>query len=135
MSNIISLLSGIIFAIGLGISGMVNPQKVIGFLDLFGNWDYALAFVMGGAVVFNLITFKFIIKKNKPVFASELKLPTSNLIDKKLILGSIMFGAGWGIIGMCPGPAIVNLVLLDSVVITFVLSMTGGMLVHKLISK
>jgi len=135
MSNIISLISGIVFAIGLGVSGMVNPQKVIGFLDIFGSWDYALAFVMGGAVLVNLITFKLISKQGKPVYEKDFNIPTSKLIDKKLIIGAIMFGAGWGILGMCPGPAIVNIVQLDSVVFTFIGSMIVGMLAHKVFTK
>jgi len=133
MSNFISLISGIIFAIGLGISGMVNPHKVIGFLDLFGNWDFALAFVMGGAVIFNLLSFFLILKRKKPLYREVFSLPKSKTVDKKLIIGAVMFGTGWGILGMCPGPAIVNLVLLDSVVVTFVLSMMAGMFIYKII--
>ncbi len=131
---IISLISGIIFAIGLVISGMTNPAKVIGFLDVFGNWDYALVFVMGGAVGFNFVSFK-ILSKLKPMCAAEHILPTNTLVDKKLLIGSALFGIGWGLIGICPGPGIVNLVSLNLNSFIFVISMLIGMLVFKFTEK
>lgn len=131
MNNLMSLISGVIFSMGLVISGMTNPDKVIGFLDIFGDWDYALAFVMGGAVLFNLASFKFIKKKDLPVFHDKIEWPTKKDIDKKLVIGSTLFGIGWGIAGICPGPGITNLVLLDPKIIVFVISMIAGMLVFK----
>lgn len=130
MRILVGLMAGMIFGIGLIVSGMTNPSKVIGFLDLFGNWDYSLAFVMGGAVLVNLIFFKLILKK-KPVLDSSHSLPLKTDIDKSLIFGSILFGVGWGLAGICPGPGIVNLVTLDHKAIIFVISLVIGMLIHK----
>jgi hypothetical protein len=124
--NMLSLLSGALFAMGLVISAMIDPAKVRGFLDLFGNWDITLIFVMGGAIGVNLITFNFLFKK-KPLCANEFSLPSKTNIDKNLILGSIMFGVGWGLIGICPGPGLVNLVTGDMGIVVFIISMIIGM--------
>lgn len=133
MGLVVSLLSGIIFSVGLVISGMTNPKVVTGFLDLFGNWDYSLVFVMGGAVITNLITFNLIKRREKPMFAHQFFLPTLKHIDKKLVIGSAIFGIGWGVLGVCPGPGIVNLVKNDPGFYTFVIAMIGGMLIYKFI--
>ena len=130
MSVIIGLISGVIFAMGLGVSGMINPQKVLGFLDIFGHWDYSLAFVMLGAVGFNFVSFK-VLQKQKPFCAPQHFLPTKTEIDIKLIVGSALFGIGWGLMGICPGPAIVNLVTLHPTILTFVASLILGMLLYK----
>ena len=134
MSNLFALLSGIVFSIGLVVSGMINPAKVKGFLDIFGEWDYALIFVMGGAVVFNLIAY-FIIFKGIPFIGSQFFLPTKKVIDKNLIVGSSLFGIGWGLTGICPGPGIVNLVTLNSNIFLFVFSMIIGMIIFKTAHK
>ena len=133
-SILISFTSGLIFAIGLSVSGMTNPNKVKGFLDIFGNWDISLAFVMIGAIGLNFFSFKKISKK-KPLCSDSHFLPTRNDIDLRLILGSAMFGLGWGLLGICPGPGIVNLVTLNSNSILFVVSMTFGMAVFKILEK
>lgn len=135
MKTILSMISGIIFAIGLVISGMINPDKVIGFLDIFGQWDYSLAFVMGGAVIFNLVTFKFLKKKERPFFNENFDWPTKKDIDSNLIVGAALFGIGWGLIGICPGPAIVNLISLDERVFAFVISMILGMIGFKFFTQ
>ena len=135
MNNLFSFISGFIFSLGLVIAGMTNPDKVIGFLDLFGNWDYALAFVMGGAVIFNVVSFKFIKKRNSPLFGEKIEWPTKKDIDKKLVIGSSLFGIGWGLAGICPGPGIANLVTLNPKVIVFVVSMVIGMLLFKYTEK
>ena len=129
----VSLLSGILFSIGLVISGMINPVKVIGFLDIFRSWDYSLAFVMGGAIVFNLITFKFILKRKKSILGESFHIVKTKNIDSKLIIGSALFGIGWGTLGICPGPAIVNIVQLNSSIFLFILSMLAGMFIHRLL--
>jgi len=126
----ISLLSGVIFAIGLSVSGMINPEKVKGFLDIFGQWDYSLVFVMGGAVGVNLLSYQ-ILKNKKPWLVGEKFLPSKFDVDKKLLLGSAMFGIGWGLIGICPGPAIVNLAKFNSSILLFVVSMIIGMIIFK----
>jgi uncharacterized membrane protein YedE/YeeE len=134
MKLITSFIAGIIFAIGLTISGMVNPNVVIGFLDIFGNWNPALLFVMAGGVAVNFITFNFILKKGQGYGGCELDLPTKKEIDKKLILGSVIFGIGWGMYGLCPAPTISNLFLLNGKIIIFFLSMISGMLIFQLTS-
>lgn len=127
----ISLTSGILFSIGLVISGMVNPDKVRGFLNIFGDWDPSLAFVMIGAIGLNFFSFKFVTKK-KPLCAESHSLPTKKDIDTKLIMGAALFGIGWGLLGICPGPGIVNLVTLNINAIIFVFSMLIGMTVFKI---
>lgn len=134
MQIFFALLSGVIFAFGLVLSGMTNPSKVIGFLDVFGNWDYSLVFVMIGAIAFNFVAFKVLIKK-KPFCAPAHLLPTNTKVDKKLMIGSALFGIGWGIAGICPGPGIVNLVTNDSSAFLFVGSLIGGMVLYKMSEK
>ena len=133
-SLFISFMSGIIFAVGLSLSGMTNPQKVKGFLDIFGNWDISLVFVMIGAIGFNFFSFKKI-TKNKPLLAEAHSLPAKQNIDTSLIAGAVLFGVGWGLEGICPGPAIVNLATLDFSAIVFVAAMTVGMGAFKVFEK
>jgi len=135
MNLIINLIIGALFSIGLTISGMVNPNKVIGFLDIFRDWDPSLIFVMGGGVGLNIILFKFILKRKNPIFESEFSLPTNKIIDWKLFLGSALFGIGWGIGGICPGPALANLFLFDTRIIAFIISMFVGILLFRKVSK
>ena len=126
MNKIISLLCGIIFGIGLVISEMINPAKVLGFLNIFKEWDPSLAFVMIGALAVSTPMFHLFKNKNKPVFASNFSIPTNKKLDNKLIIGSIFFGAGWGLIGLCPGPAITSIALLNMSSAIFVISMFTG---------
>ena len=132
MNKLISLLSGTIFGIGLVISEMINPQKVLGFLDIFGNWDPSLAFVMVGALIVSLPTFHIIKKKEKPLLEEKFDYSYNKNIDQRLILGSILFGAGWGLAGLCPGPAISSLALLNFYSMSFVISMFLGFYLVKL---
>lgn len=134
MELLISFISGLIFAVGLIISQMIDPQKLIGFLDVLGNWDYSLMFVLGGAVGFNLITFRFIQKKNS-LIGKPLCLPTNKKVDKKIVIGAILFGVGWGLVGVCPGPALVNLVTLKSEVLILIASIFLGMFGFSFIEK
>ena len=126
MSKIVSLVCGIIFGIGLVISEMINPEKVLGFLNVFRDWDPSLALVMIGALVISTPIFHLFKNKDKPLFSTSFLIPKNKEIDKKLIIGSILFGAGWGLIGLCPGPAITSLALLNISSIVFVLSMFTG---------
>ncbi|MEP3563378.1 MAG: DUF6691 family protein, partial [Marinobacter sp.] len=103
--NITSLVAGLIFGLGLIISGLANPAKVLGFLDLAGLWDPSLALVMGGAILVGLVAFTVAKKRTLSLLGFNMKLPTSTKIDKRLVGGSLMFGVGWGIAGFCPGPA------------------------------
>ncbi len=126
MTKISSLIAGIIFGIGLTISGMVNPQKVLGFLNIFDAWDPSLMFVMIGAIII-FSPLHFIFKsKSRPIFADKFAALSNKNIDKNLIIGAIMFGAGWGLAGLCPGPAISAISLINKDVYIFVLFMFIG---------
>ncbi len=131
MSKIISLVSGIIFGIGLVISEMINPEKVLGFLDLFGNWDPSLAFVMIGALIVSSPMFHLIKRKEKPLFADNFNYSKNKEINNKLIIGSALFGVGWGLGGLCPGPAISSIALLNINSISFVVAMFFGFYLVK----
>ena len=126
MSKLVSLFCGIIFSIGLVISQMINPAKVLGFLNLFGEWDPSLAFVMIGALIISSPLFHLLKNKEKPIFSSSFSISNKKEIDKKLIFGSILFGAGWGLVGLCPGPAITSIALLNVSSAIFVVSMFIG---------
>jgi hypothetical protein len=106
MRSIAALAGGLIFGLGLAISQMVDPQKVLGFLDFTGDWDPSLVFVLGGAVVVTFIAFRLVLKRDTPVFANRFALPDKTDIDGPLIIGAVLFGVGWGLVGLCPGPAI-----------------------------
>lgn len=106
MNNVVTLIVGLLFGFGLALAGMTHPEKVLGFLDVAGEWDPSLLFVLGGAVGVTVISFRFILKLKKPVLAPEFILSNLHDIDKPLIAGSALFGIGWGISGYCPGPAI-----------------------------
>jgi uncharacterized membrane protein YedE/YeeE len=131
MNKLISLISGIIFGIGLVISEMVDPAKVLGFLDLFGNWDPSLAFVMIGALVISSPLFHVIKKREKPIFDAQFNYSNNKEINNKLIIGSALFGAGWGLGGLCPGPAISSIALININSITFVFAMFIGFYIVK----
>ena len=126
MNKIVSLFCGIIFGIGLVISEMINPAKVLGFLNLFGEWDPSLAFVMIGALIVSTPLFHLFKNKEKPLFSLNFSIPENKEIDKKLIIGSVFFGTGWGLIGLCPGPAITSIALLNASSAIFVVSMFIG---------
>ena len=131
MSKIISLVSGIIFGVGLVISEMINPEKVLGFLDLFGNWDPSLAFVMIGALIVSSPLFHIIKNKEKPLFAEKFNYSNNKEVNNRLIVGSALFGAGWGLGGLCPGPAISSIALININSITFVFAMFFGFYLVK----
>jgi len=114
---------------------MVNPAKVIGFLDLLGNWDPSLALVMIGGLSITIPLFHFVLKLDHPLLDNRFYLPTRQDLDFNLIGGAVIFGAGWGIAGLCPGPAVTALVTLNSSVILFVAAMLAGMLLHKFITE
>lgn len=115
----IPLLSGLLFGIGLTVSNMVNPQRVLAFLDPFGVWDPTLGFVMAGALAITIPGFSLVLKREKPWFSEKFALPTKKEVDAPLITGAAIFGLGWGLVGLCPGPAITALVSLDSGLILF----------------
>lgn len=127
ISNIAALLSGLIFGLGLLLSGMGNPAKVQNFLDFFGQWDPSLALVMGGAIAVGLIAFTWAKRQKTALLGEPMQLPTSTTIDRKLLTGSGLFGIGWGLAGFCPGPALMNLATLTPQVWLFVAAMLAGM--------
>lgn len=130
-----ALLVGLIFGVGLILGGMTNPAKVIGFLDLFGNWDPSLAFVMGGAISVGLLAFRIGGGRTTSLLGEPMRLPARDDIDKRLIVGSLVFGAGWGLAGFCPGPALVALGTGSLKAAIFVASMLGGMAVFEIIER
>ncbi|MGB5904786.1 MAG: DUF6691 family protein [Xanthobacteraceae bacterium] len=119
---------GLLFGAGLLISGMTQPDKVLGFLDIFGAWDATLAFVMAGAVIVTSLGFALARRRGTPMLSNKLQWPTRHDIDAPLLAGAALFGIGWGLVGLCPGPAIVNLATLSLPVIIFVIAMAAGML-------
>ncbi len=135
MKNIITLLVGLIFGLGLIISGMTNPAKVIGFLDIAGVWDPSLMFVMLGGIAVAFVGFKFIQDKSLTVFDDPIHLPGTKHISKELVIGSLLFGAGWGLAGFCPGPALVALGAGYKEAFIFVIAMIVGMTIHDYLFK
>lgn len=128
---ITSLITGFIFSLGLGISGMMDTKKVHGFLDIFGKWDPSLILVMGGGVAVTFLLFPIIFKRKSPVLEKKFSLPTNNKVDKNLITGAVLFGIGWGLSGLCPGPAIANIPTLNSSIILFVIFMFIGFFIQE----
>lgn len=132
MVAVASLVCGLIFGFGLLISGMTQPEKVLGFLDIFGRWDPTLALVMAAALVVSGIGFALVRQRKRPVLAAHHLWPTRTDIDRPLIVGSLLFGIGWGLVGLCPGPALVNLASLMPSVTVFVSAMAAGMVMKDL---
>lgn len=130
----VTLAVGFIFAIGLGVAGMTQPQKIIAFLD-FQNWDPSLLFVMLGAVVTHALFYPLIRKRHSPLFDTKWHVPTRQDITPRLLLGSALFGIGWGLGGYCPGPALTSLASGDSKTITFVVAMFAGMWIFQKTAK
>ena len=131
--KIFSLLSGIVFGVGLVISGMTNPEKVIGFLSITHNWDASLIFVMGGAIIITAPFFYLLKNRNKSLLDLDINLPQKKDLDKKLIIGSLLFGIGWGLVGLCPGPAVSSIALFEPITLIFLLAMFLGVLANKYI--
>jgi uncharacterized membrane protein YedE/YeeE len=134
-ASVTSFVSGIVFAIGLGISGMTRPVKVIGFLDFFGAWDASLAFVMIGAIAVYFVAYRWSKGMRSPLLAPDFSVPKRSDLDAKLILGAAIFGAGWGLGGFCPGPALTSLASGAPAVLIFVAAMAAGMYLHLWISE
>jgi uncharacterized membrane protein YedE/YeeE len=125
-------LVGLVFGMGLILAGMTDPGKVIGFLDLFGQWDPSLAFVMGGAIAVGVFSFWFARKRATTFLGGAFHLPTRNDIDRRIVVGSLVFGAGWGLAGFCPGPGLVSMAAGEPKAIAFVAAMAVGMWVFEL---
>ena len=128
-----SLAAGFLFGLGLWISGMANPKKVLGFLDVTGDWDASLMLVMAGAVAVAFFAFRFIPRRGKPIFAMKFEIPTRKDIDLPLVAGAAIFGLGWGTAGYCPGPALTALATLSTDAIVFVVAMIAGGLLQRML--
>jgi len=131
MRMVVALAAGLLFGAGLAWSGMADPMRVQGFLDLFGNWDPTLAFVMGGAIIPMAIAWIIKGRMSVPLAAPRFELPGTAKIDRPLAIGAILFGMGWGIAGLCPGPALADLAIAPLAVLPFVLAMFAGMVAHR----
>jgi uncharacterized membrane protein YedE/YeeE len=135
MVALCAFIAGLAFGIGLLVSGMANPAKVLGFLDLAGRWNPTLALVMAGAVVVGLVGFAIAGKRKTTLLGAPMQLPATRVIDRRLILGSVTFGIGWGLAGFCPGPALVAVGAGQFKALVFVAAMVAGMFVFELIER
>lgn len=126
MKMLIALLGGLLFGLGLALSNMMDPAKVLNFLDLTGQWDPSLMLVMGGAIAVTLPGFYLILKRPYPLFEKKFYLPGSNAIDRNLVVGAALFGLGWALAGLCPGPAVAGLASAKGDIIAFVIAMLAG---------
>jgi len=134
--NVVSAFAvGLLFGIGLIISGMTDPSKIIGFLDVTGAWDPSLAFVMGGAVLVGFVAFRFARKRTVSLLGGAMHIPTVRQIDRPLVLGGLAFGVGWGLAGYCPGPAIVALGAGQDKAVVFVIAMIAGMALYESVDR
>ena len=122
---------GFVFAVGLAIAGMTRPAKVIGFLDIFGQWDPSLVWVMGGALVTLMVLRAITRKTRKPIFDLNFHLPRKRKPDRRLLVGSLLFGIGWGLVGFCPGPALASIATLEAETLILALAMLGGMTLYS----
>lgn len=135
MQIVMALVAGLLFGIGLIVSGMTDPAKVVGFLDLLGNWDPSLALVMGGAIGVGFVAFSVARKRERSFLVAPMRLPTATKIDRRLVLGSLIFGAGWGLAGYCPGPALASLAFGGIKPLIFTLAMLAGMGLFEMLDR
>lgn len=130
-----ALAAGLLFGLGLTVSGMANPAKVLGFLDLFGNWDPSLAFVMAGALSVTAVGYRLVWRSKAPLLAERFHLPARRDIDARLVLGAVVFGVGWGLVGLCPGPALAALTVGGAPALMFLAAMLAGQLAYGLLGQ
>ena len=130
-----ALLTGLVFGLGLIVSGMTDPSKVIGFLDITGNWDPSLAFVMGGAILVGAFAFRFAATRPQAILGGPMRLPATRQINRRLVFGGLAFGAGWGLAGYCPGPALASLVTGGSKPLIFTAAMLAGMVIFEIMER
>lgn len=135
MQKISGFLCGVVFGLGLAISGMLNPGKVSAFLDLAGAWDPSLAFVMGGGLAVNLFAFRLLQKRQAPLLAGQFFMPKASDIDRNLIIGALLFGVGWALAGLCPGPAIASLIYGSGDGVLFFVCMMAGLQLSRYFKK
>lgn len=135
MQIIVSAITGLVFGWGLILGGMTDPSKVQGFLDLAGNWNPSLGLVMGGAVLVSSVAFAFAARRSRSLLGDLMRLPTAKQIDRRLVLGSMAFGVGWGLAGFCPGPAVASLLSGGEKPAVFVIAMLAGMAVYEILER
>ncbi len=135
VKNIAALAAGLVFSMGLIISQMINPSKVIAFLDIFGDWDPSLAFVMGGALVVTAIGYRLAWRREQPLCAEGFQVPVSRKIDRRLAIGAVLFGIGWGLAGLCPGPSLAALTIGGLPALGFFIAMLLGMVGFEVFDK
>ena len=135
MQTVMALIAGLVFGIGLIVSGMTNPAKVTGFLDLAGAWDPSLAFVMGGAILVGVVAFGIARRRDRSLLGAPMRLPAAANIDRRLVLGSLAFGTGWGLAGYCPGPALASLATGGVEPMIFTLAMLAGMALFEVLER
>ena len=133
LSIFVSLIVGCIFGLGLAIGGMLDPSKVVGFLNIFGAWDPSLAFVMMGGIMVNAAGYLILIRGKKPIFTEKFHLPDNIFIDRRLVVGSAIFGVGWGLAGLCPGPVVASLFLNPNSIVPFLVIMLVGLKIGGLV--
>lgn len=134
-TNLVALLAGVLFGLGLALSQMIDPDKVLNFLDITGDWDPSLAFVMMGALVVTMISFRFIFKRSAPILAEDFHVSKQSLINRPLIVGAGTFGIGWGMTGYCPGPAVASLGLFSFEGVLMVVAIYAGFFSHRWLAK
>jgi uncharacterized membrane protein YedE/YeeE len=131
MQIFVAFMVGLLFGVGLIVSGMIDPSKVLGFLDLAGEWDPSLAFVMAGAIAVGAIAFALAERRSRSFLGDAMRLPTATAIDRRLVLGGVLFGIGWGLAGYCPGPALASLSFGGGKVLVFVVALLAGMAIFE----
>jgi len=135
MKALSALIAGLVFGLGLIVSGMTDPGKVLGFLDLAGKWDPSLAFVMGGAILVGLFAFRIAAGRENALLGEAMRMPAATRIDRRLVLGSLVFGAGWGLAGYCPGPALASLASGSAKPVVFVIALLAGMALFEILER
>ena len=135
MTQIVALLIGAVFGGGLYLAGMTNPSKIVNFLDIAGTWDPSLIFVMGGGIPVAAIGFFILKKREKPLIFDEIQVPTHGVIDRPLVIGSVLFGVGWGVSGLCPGPAFASVLLEPAIIIPYLMALILGSLAYDRIQR
>lgn len=135
MTQMVALLIGAVFGGGLYLAGMTNPSKIVNFLDIAGTWDPSLIFVMGGGIPVAAIGFFILKKRETPLIFNEIKVPTHGVIDRPLVIGSVLFGVGWGVSGLCPGPAFASVLLEPAIIIPYLMALVLGSLAYDRIQR
>jgi len=135
MTQMVALLIGAVFGGGLYLAGMTNPSKIVNFLDIAGTWDPSLIFVMGGGIPVAAIGFFILKKREKPLIFDEIQVPTHGVIDRPLVIGSVLFGVGWGVSGLCPGPAFASVLLEPVIIIPYLMALVLGSLAYDRIQR